>query len=446
VTLAAVFVAVRSGFPGDLMLTARLMLLFGIAGLAAYFIVLPNRRLREAGVDRIEARSPEFGGRIDTYAEMEGDDHPLRELLAEDALAIAERHPPETEIPQKEFTLALGVAAAAFIALLTLGIAGSGNYGYGVRDLWLGWAFPDIAPAQSIAVTPGDGGIRGGGTVRVRASMQGFSPAEAFVHARFGDDDWQQVSMAERGEDFEFTFFSVREPLEYYVSAANVRSPAFTIDVVDLPNIDRLTNTYTYPDWTGRDPETRDPGGDVRAVAGTDVDVDITGSDALTPGVVILDDAEIPLDIDGLSGTATFTVEQDGQYYVAAIVGGERIRLTDDYFVTVLEDTVPDIQFTKPGRDWSASPIEEVTARISANDDYRVESLTLHYAVNGGEWREIELPAGERGARHAADEVGERDVFGRLQMSCARGQNRPRSMPARKQRPIHRRRRARVWG
>ena len=49
VTLAAVFVAIRSGFPGDLMLTARLMLLFGIAGLAAYFIVLPNRRLREAG-------------------------------------------------------------------------------------------------------------------------------------------------------------------------------------------------------------------------------------------------------------------------------------------------------------------------------------------------------------------------------------------------------------
>lgn len=395
-TLVAVFVAVRTGFPDDLMLGARLLLLAGIAGLAAYFIVIPNRHIREAGVDRIEARSPAFGGRIETYAEMPDDGNPLRELLAEDALAIAERHPPEAEVPQKEFSLALGGASAAFLALLILGIAGSGNYGYGVRDLWLGWAFPNIAPAQSIAVTPGDGGIRSGGTVRVRASMQGFSPAEAFVHARFGDDDWQQVSMAERGEDFEFTFFSVREPLEYYVSAANVRSPAFTIQVVDLPNIDRLTNTYTFPDWTGREPETRDPGGDVRAIAGTDVDVNITGSDNLTPGVIIVDDEEISLSIDGSSGTASFTVKEDGQYYVAAIVGGERIRLTDDYFVTVLEDTVPDIQFTKPGRDWSASPIEEVTARISANDDYRIESLTMHYAVNGGEWQQIELPAGAR--------------------------------------------------
>ena len=95
-----------------------------------------------------------------------------------------------------------------------------------------------------------------------RATTEGFAPGAATLNARFGDDDWQQVDMAARNDGFEFTFFSVREPLEYFVSAAGVRSETFRIVVVDLPEIDRLTNTYTYPEWTGRDLETRDPGGD----------------------------------------------------------------------------------------------------------------------------------------------------------------------------------------
>ncbi|MEM9209518.1 MAG: hypothetical protein AAGA61_09740, partial [Pseudomonadota bacterium] len=394
----AVSLAIRSGFPADLMIAARLILLAAIAGIAVAMIVLPKRRIREDGIDEIEARTPAFGGRIATYAEMADAYNPLRELLAEDAARIAERHPPESGIPQQEINVASGIAGAALLALLVLGIAGPGNYGYGVRDLWLGWAFPGVAPPQSIDVTPGNDGIRAGGTVRVRAVAQGFSPAEAWVHARFGDDEWQRVSMAQRDGGFEFTFFSVREPLDYYVSAASVRSETYRVAVVDLPNIDRLTNTYTFPDWTGREPETRDPGGDVRTIADTEVTVDVTGSAALTPGVLVVDDEEIELDIDGTAGTATFTVNADGQYYVAAIVGGERIRLTDDYFVSVLDDAAPDIQFEKPGRDWSASPIEEVTARISVEDDFRVESLALFYSVNGGEWKTVDLPAGSQTA------------------------------------------------
>jgi hypothetical protein len=100
----------------------------------------------------------------------------------------------------------------------------------------------------------------------------------------------------------------------------------------------------------------------------------------------------IPLQVDGDSATATFTVEQDGQYFVAARVGGEQIRLTDDYFVTLVDDQVPEIQFARPGRDWSASSIEEVTARITASDDFQLESLQLRYSVNGGDWATVELP------------------------------------------------------
>ncbi len=396
ITLLAVTLAIKNGFPSSLMIAARLVLLAALSGLMVYLIVLPSRRIEEDASADIEERTPAFSGRIETYVGLDDEGNPLRELLAEDALGIADAHPPEAEIPQREFSIALSIAGGCLVALLALAIAGPGNYAYGVRHLWIGWAFPGVLPPQNIEVIPGNDGIRAGGTVRVRASMRGFAPDDAFVHARFGDDEWQRVSMADAGDGFEFTFFSVREPLDYYVSAANVRSPSYRITVVDLPNIDRLITTYRFPEWTRREPETRDPGGDVRTVADTEVDVEIKGTGPLTPGVLVVDDREIPLELAGTSGTATFTVEQDGQYYVAALVGGERIRLTDDYFISVLDDGAPEIQFSRPGRDWSASPIEEVTALVTASDDFLIESLTLNYSVNGGDWQSIELPAGEQ--------------------------------------------------
>jgi hypothetical protein len=392
VTSVAVTLAIRNGFPDDLVIAARLILFGGLAATVWLLVVRPGRRLLHGGAAQIEARTPSFGGRVETYIEMTDSGNPMRDLLAENTLKLAANHAPERQVRQKEFTLALSAAGIALIGLLFLAIAGPGNYAYGVRHLWFGWVVPDLLPPQSIDVTPGDDGIRQGGTVAVRARMQGFAPAEAFVHARFGDGEWQQVAMLDNQDAFEFTFFSVREPLEYFVSAANVRSPAYTVRVVDLPVVENLIVTYHYPDWTGLEPETRDPGGDVRAIAETEVEVRIQADRQMSPGELVVDEQAIDMRIDGDTATATFKVQKDGQYFVAAKVGGEQIRLTDDYFITLLADELPQIEFARPGRDWSASSVEEVTARISASDDFGIESLELRYSVNGGRWESIELP------------------------------------------------------
>jgi len=392
ITVVAVTLAIRNGFPNDLVIASRLVL-FGVMGaLIFWLIVRPGKALDENGAPEIEARAAEFGGRVETYVELSDTGNPMRELLAENTLQIAANHAPENAVRQKEFTLALGAAGIALAGLLFLAIAGPGNYSFGVRHLWFGWALPDLLPPQSIAVSPGDDGIRLGGKVNVRATMQGFSPGEAFVHARFGGGEWQQVSMSDGSDVFEFTFFSVREPLEYFVSAANVRSPAYTINVVDLPVVENLALTYRFPEWTGQDAETHDPGGDVRAIAETQVDLTIRADRPMSPGELIVDGQPITMDIDGDAATVTFSVRRDGQYFVAAKVGGEQIRLTDDYFITLLEDEPPKVEFARPGRDWNASSVEEVTAKVSAEDDFGLESLVLRYSVNGEDWQETDLP------------------------------------------------------
>jgi hypothetical protein len=112
----------------------------------------------------------------------------------------------------------------------------------------------------------------------------------------------------------------------------------------------------------------------------------------MSPGELVVDGQPITMDIDGDTASATFSVSKDGQYFVAARVGGEQIRLTDDYFITLLEDEPPQVEFARPGRDWNASSVEEVTARIRAEDDFGIDSLELRYSVNGGEWQAVDLP------------------------------------------------------
>ncbi|NIL94464.1 MAG: hypothetical protein GTO71_08505 [Woeseiaceae bacterium] len=393
VTLVAVAAAIRAGFPDNFMIGARLILAMSVGALAWYFIVYLRGRIDSHAAAEIEERTPPFAGRVEAYVDTRDEKNPMRELLAEETLQIAADHAPEKQVAAREFRLAWSVAGIATAVLLLVAIAGPGNYAYGVRDLWVGWALPGLLPPQSIDVSPGDDGIRMGGTVKVRATMQGFDPVDAWVHASFGDGDWQQVPMSQVENAFEFTFFSVRKRLEYYVSASNVRSPTYQVHVVDLPNVENLALTYSYPGWTEREPEIHDPGGDIRAIAETEIELRITTDRPMTPGAVIIDDEHIALDVAGTTATAVFRLEHDGQYFVAAMVGGERIRLTDDYFIKILDDEAPEVAFTRPGRDWSASRIEEVTTRVTAEDDFRIDSLELHYSVNGGEWASVDLEA-----------------------------------------------------
>ena len=116
----------------------------------------------------------------------------------------------------------------------------------------------------------------------------------------------------------------------------------------------------------------------------------------LAAGELVLNGTAVTLEQEGVTARTRFQLTEDGEYYLAARVGGEQIRLTDDYFIKLLEDGKPAIELVRPGRDWNASSIEEVTARVDARDDFGLESLELRYAVNGGDWQSVPLPVDTR--------------------------------------------------
>ena len=385
----------ESGYSGDTVAAFRIFLVLALAAIIITTIIRPLQDIDANISSKVEERTPDFGGRIETYAQMRDSNNPFRDLLAEDALQVSDTHPVNLEIRQKDFNIARAVGGMGIIILMVMLVAGPGMMNYSLRNLFAGWAFDDLLPPQSITVTPGDQSVRHGANLRVMAVMEGFSPDDAVIHVRQTGSEWQEVEMVKSPVGFEFTFFSLQNNMSYYVSTLGVRSAEYEVQVVDVPGIESLELTYNYPAWTELDPETFELG-DIRTLPDTRIELKITTSAPLPDGELVLNNSGQPLLVDGVEATTEFIVTDEGEYFIAAIVGSEQVRLSDDYFIRIAEDGKPVIEFIRPGGDWNASNIEEVTASIEASDDFNLESLSLKYSINGGDWESVTLAENTR--------------------------------------------------
>ena len=408
-TLLAVYFGTRRAFDPEFILGARTVLVLGLAAVVAWLLIIPLRALRATrGVADIERRAPAFDGRIETYDGLTRANAatPFVDLLAEDSLKVAARAPLTTNVRPREISIPVVVAVAAAVVLVWFAAFGPDNWRYGVRHLWAGWVVDDMLPPQRIAVSPGDGTVRRGGDLSIEAAAEGFDPTTMDVYARFASrTDWQAVPMrrVRGGESFDFTFFAVREGLRYYVSAAGIQSREYGIEVVDLPEVTQIKLTYEYPAWTKLEPFVEEHGSDIRAVEGTVVTVEVHTDQPLASAMLVANDEEVPLATVGNVGTAELRVDADGEYHVATLFNDDRVGLTEDYLISVVPDKKPTVKIARPGRDWRASNIEEVTVAVDANDDFDLDGLELRYSINGGEWTTVTLPAD--GAQVSAAEI-----------------------------------------
>jgi hypothetical protein len=392
-----------------MVLAARLLLLSAVVATVVWYLLRRRGLHRDGGAQLLERALPAQGGRVATYlqesAKQPGSASVLLDLLAEDAQRIADQEPIATVIPARWLWLpALGAVACvlALMGVLQLG----GLLGDAAQRLWLGRLPPAAtiaAAAGGIAVQPGDTTVRRNQDLGI-AALVARGGSTVTVHVRFDSGgEWEAAPMQPDGKGgYAFTLFAVRDAARYYVSAGSLRSAEHRIEVVDLPQIESLRLTYEYPSWTGLKRRTEESGGDIRAVGGTRVAVEVVTDKPLTGPLLIINGADTGLSQAGVTSRGNIAVKQPGHYRIATRFGDEIVPLTQDYVIEVVEDEKPTVEILRPGRDYQATNIEEVPVSVRARDDFRLEALELIYSVNGGEWRSDKMPAGSADIQAAA--------------------------------------------
>jgi hypothetical protein len=390
-TILGALIANFFAFSPISVLIARVVLFLALAGALGAALVVPLLRLnRRRAAREAERLCPQFEQRLVTFAERAERPDPFLELLAADTLSAARDAEPERIAPQMRI---LGFASAGTVAvavLLWLGVSGPGFLGYGTSLLW--GAIPhELQPFYEVQVQPGNHTIRRKADQLITARLRAFQTNRVRVFAKFqSSSKWEEAAMSPQpgANGFEFLFAGVPEAFEYYVEAGGVRSNRYRIEVVDLPEVKKLRVTYHYPSWTDLKDAVEDPGGDLRAVEGTEADVKVITDRPLATGALLLDDGS---KIDLHDGVARVPMQKDGAYHIATAEHGDMVRLSNDYFIEVQKAMPPKVRVSRPGRDAKVNPIEEVTITVQAEDDFALRGMDLHYSVNGGPEKTVAL-------------------------------------------------------
>ncbi|MGA2266844.1 MAG: hypothetical protein ABSH44_00110 [Bryobacteraceae bacterium] len=401
-TVVAVLAANHFAFSKPSVIGARVFLFLGLAFALAAALIVPLIRLnRRRAARAAEHQCPQFEERLLTFSERveQNAGDPFLELLAADTLSVAAQAEPKTVARAAWIFSFSSAAAVSALVLLWLATSGPGFLGYGAALLWGGLPKGGMKPYYDIQVDPGNRTVRKRSDQVVTARLVGFTAPKVRFFAKYASgSQWEQAEMGTEpgGSAYQFLIAGVPESLEYYVEAGGVRSSSYKLNVVELPSVKNIRVTYHYPPWTGMKDFVENPGGDLRAVEGATAEVAIETDKPLSTGAILLDDGSKLALRQGAAGelVASVPIQKDGLYHVAAVENGEDVRLTEDYFIEAQKVRPPEVRISRPGRDFRATPIEEVTVEVEAKDDFALKDVQLHYSVNGGPERTVSmLPA-----------------------------------------------------
>ena len=296
---------------------------------------------------------------------------------------------------------------AGFLLLVTLGVAlvWWTDFKQLVHRFAVPWA--DLARVSDVRITvqePGDKTVVKGESVHIAASVSPSTVLDATLHIELEPDRWVPVRMtaAEPGS-FSHRLTDVTSSMRYYISAGDGVTRRYGITAVERPRIVRSDLRYDYPEYTRRKAkEEPDAPGDIRAVVGTQVTLDVTVNKDLRKARLEMTGVSEPLEMQAAGPhrfRAKFTLASSGLYVP---------RLEDEYGFTNQDeearqviaepDASPVVTITSPERNVKLHEAGELPVIMRARDDFAVMKMGIVCQVNGGEDKELSVPVQPAGS------------------------------------------------
>jgi hypothetical protein len=245
----------------------------------------------------------------------------LVEKLVEQAIRQCHAIEHGTEVDRAAVRRHMGaLAAVAVIAALIVAL-GPAYLRHGLSALLIISRSAEASSPYSIQVKPGSAKVPRGADQAISARLVGFTSSDVAVMMRTAANaPFERLPLVPGAEagTFDGVLFHLDKSTEYLVESNGVRSPIFSLSVVNLPTVSELNLEYHFPAYTNLEPRTQEGGGDVAAIRGTNVLLHVVPTMAAPSGRILMNDgAAQPLttQADG-SLTGSFKIAAQGFYRI----------------------------------------------------------------------------------------------------------------------------------
>lgn len=241
----------------------------------------------------------------------------------------------------------------------------------------------------TLAVRPGSAQLLRGQPLAIVASVNGTDlPESGIVSTRFeGETRVEQAAMVyDSSGTFKLDIANVRRSFQYRVETGSVFSEWFDIRVLQRPLIGELKLQLDFPRYSGIPRQVLQTNvGDVSALRGTTVSVDVVSDGPALAGAYILhnDGARDSLDVDAHSASGTFRVRTNGTYQVMLVSeDGISNESPIGYSIRVLDDTAPNVAIVEPDPVHEIEDNGTVDVGLRIADDFGFRDLELRFRLS----------------------------------------------------------------
>lgn len=233
----------------------------------------------------------------------------------------------------------------------------------------------------SLEVKPGNTVMAKGDSIKITAEVSGSIVPGALLELKT-PEGILKLDMNFEGRYFVFVRDNVKDPFQYRVRAGDAQSLWYQVLVKDKPAIDRFHIQYRYPEYTGLEPRTVEtPAGEIRAVAGTEVSIQIFVAKFLKASEMILSDGmKIPFLIapENPHNASVSLVLKETKNYSVHVTDSE--GYTNDpsplYPIIADPDQPPRIAILSPEKEATLPQDGKLPILYKATDDFGISLIT----------------------------------------------------------------------
>ncbi len=201
-------------------------------------------------------------------------------------------------------------------------------------------------------------------------------------------------------------FPSIKSSTEYFVQSGDVRSPEFTLTVLDRPAVKSLRLTLQYPSYTRLASRELDENtGDVTALTGTRISFSVESNKELAEAMIVFNDStQKVLEVRGEHASGSISLMRDATYHVYAR-DTEGLTNADpiEYIMRVTADALPTAEILVPGSHLDIMGDTGLNMLFKITDDFGFSQLRLAYRLTQSRYEQpaeefttIAVPLGER--------------------------------------------------